>query len=243
MSAVDGKELWRQIPPEEKFALMARAHASGISAALIAIGLGSTLAVAFQVPWLMWGSMIVSPVMFQFAAGKAWRGLRPRIMLEYLAARSAARRYAYTANAKDLSVSLIFRGKMEQVFNKEEIMEELAAAVENAKEAEVWITLFKDAVVLMSEKPGGAKCELAHVLNEKVKVESRSSDGEDYSSSKEVYITITDRSQETRKVKLTSSSPAAMIVFEKTIQSQLAAARPDKGKESSGMQMLDSAFD
>src|SRR5262245_17453106 len=137
MDRIDNSEAWRQIPPEEKFALMSRAHGSGILACGITIILGCTLAVGLHMPWLMWGSMIASPLIFQFAAGKAWRDLRPKIMLEYLAARSAARRYAYTADSKDLTVSLIFRGHAEEMFEKDAIQDALEAIIANNKSAEV----------------------------------------------------------------------------------------------------------
>lgn len=222
MVALDGTEIWRTIPPEEKLELMSQAHAKGIFAALVGIMLGGTLAVALHQGWLLWASLISSPFIFQFAAGKAWRGLRPRLVLEYLAARSAARRYAFSNKGKDLTLNLMFRGKLSQVFDEENLQEALEAVFENTSEAAVWVALFGDSVVMMSEDVGGARLQLAQVLNDKISIDSRPADsGRDYANDKELLITIRTKREEERRYKLTSKHPAALIVFEKKARQQL----------------------
>ena len=220
MTDINNTEVWRQIPPEEKFELMARAQASGILAAIITIVIASTIAVGLRLTWVMWGSLVMSPFIFQFAAGKKWRSIRPVVMLEYLAVRSAARRYAFTANAKDLAVALIFRGRVEKLFGEDRIQEALEAAIEKTKEAEVWVTLFNDAVVMMSERVGGAKLEFACTLGDKLTVEGVAKEGKgDYSADKEIYLTYHGKEKEgDRRLKLTSRHPAALVVFEKKIK-------------------------
>lgn len=198
---------------------MARAQAKGVWACLITFVVGSTLAVGLQMSWIMWGSLILSPFVFQFAAGKAWRGLRPMAMLEYLGARAAARRYAFTAHSKDLSLNFVFRAVMEEQFDESDEdreLKELEQVIQNNRQIEVWVALFTDAIVLMSEQAGGAKCEFAHLLNDKVEFEGVSSDEGEYSKHREVYINWTDKRLGTSsRIKLTSNYPACLVVFEK----------------------------
>ncbi|MBN8548726.1 MAG: hypothetical protein J0M12_05385 [Deltaproteobacteria bacterium] len=232
MADIDGTEIWRTIPPEEKLELMSQAHAKGIMAASCAILVGGTLAVGLHMPWMLWGSLITAPFVFQFTAGKAWRGLRPRLVLEYLAARAAARRYAFSNKGKDLTVNMIFRGKLTRQFSEEKVQEALEAAIENTKDAAVWIALFGDSVVMMSEDVGGARCQLAQVLNDKIDVESTPGpSGKDYANDKEVFITVRNKKMEEARYKLTSRHAAALIVFEKKIRSQMQALKAEKSLE------------
>jgi len=221
MEKINSKEIWRQIPPEEKFALMSRAHAKGFVVCIIAFIVASTIAVALQLPWFMWGALLLSPFIFQFAAGKEWRGLRPRVMLEYLAARAAARRYAFTIQSKDLALNFMFRGILRREFeNDEGHMKELEWAIEHNKETEVWVALFKDSLVLMSECKGGARVEFAHLLDDKFSAEGRSDSGE-YSSDREVVLSYEDKREGLERAVLTSKYPAALVVFEKKLQGML----------------------
>lgn len=219
-------DIWRMIPPEEKFALLARAQSKGVLASSVAIIVGCTIAVALQMSWVMWAVIICSPFVFQFAAGKAWRTLRPKAMLEYLAARSASRRYAFTAKAKDLTPTVMLKGKLEEIFENEKLQEALEAMVANTKEAEVWVTLFGDAVTMISERYGGADLKFAALLDDKLQVSSRSSDGRDYSSEKELILTVSNKRGEDRRYKLTSQFPAALVVFEKKLLAQKASYLP-----------------
>lgn len=212
----DSSEVWRQIPPEEKLALMNKAHATGVLSTTISMIILCTVAIGLKQNWLLWGSLMCSPFVFQFASGKRWRHLRPKIMLEYLAARSAARRFAYAAGAKDMRVSLVFRGELESLFDAEHRNEELEAEIADHKETEVWVSLFSDCVVMMSERPGGAELEFSFLLNEKIKIEGISPDGGgEYASDRYVLFTCLDRLREGRQYKLTSQFPAALVVFEK----------------------------
>jgi len=178
MIAVDAKDLWHQIPPEEKFEMIARAHSRGVLAAFISIVAFCTVAVVLQIPWLVWASLLFSPLVFQFISGKAWRDLRPKIMLEHLAARSASRRFAFSYQAKDLGIVTQFRGVLEEMFDAERISDSLEQILEDKKAEEVWVTLFNDAVTMLVEKPGGAVLKLAHLIDESLEVRSEVPAGE-----------------------------------------------------------------
>ncbi len=220
MQSIDNNEAWKMVPPEEKLQLMSRAHAAGTLSALIWVVILSTIALALKISGIMWCGIITAPFVFQFSAGKCWRGLRPRVLLEYLAARSAARRFAFTEGARDLQARLMFRGKLERIYERADVEEALAAVAANLKEAEVWVALFQDTVVMMNEQPGGASLAFGHQLNDKIQF--KSSDDGGYSQDKEVYITAKTKTGETHNFKLTSAFPGALAVFEKkALQYQL----------------------
>jgi hypothetical protein len=210
-------DIWQGIPPEEKLEMMSAAHANGTGWVMAVIVLGGTLAVGLQVEWLLWGSMLMAPMIFQAAAGRTWRAARPISVLEYLAARTAARRYAFVVKSEDLYCRMIFRGVLEKIVeDPDEQYEDLFETTMRNNKKEVWVALFGDAVVIMSERWGGAELEFGHLLNEKLLIESNSAEiGTDYSRDKEVFLEYEDRDSGKRRVRVTSRHPAALIVFEK----------------------------
>lgn len=215
MDAIDSNELWRFIPPEEKITLLTKSQTTGVSSALIAIVVGATIAVGLQEVWVFWGSMLISPLIYQLTAGRAWRGHRPRLMLEYLAARSAARRYAYTANSKDLSMNLMFRGTLKEEYENDDLNEALSNSIFGNKEAAVWIALFTDAVIIMEENQGGATLRLGHLINDKLSVIGNT---EGYENDLEVTLKSVDKKMDGKKITLSSHCPAALTVFLKKTQ-------------------------
>ena len=216
---VDTKEIWRQIPPEEKISAMAKAHSAGFMSGAITIITCSTLAVGFKVVWLMWLSILVSPIIFQFASSKAWRDLRPRMMLEYLAARSAARRHAFNIGGKDLNLSLMFKGKLEEIFEDEQ--ENIQAKIDGRQVKQVWVALFQDSFVMMTERIGGAELRFGHIINEKFTFKTNEEDVGDYSSQKELEFVSNARDWVGHTFKLTSPHPAALIAFEKALNDKI----------------------
>ncbi|NLF25570.1 MAG: hypothetical protein GX589_07945 [Deltaproteobacteria bacterium] len=233
---INQSDAWRQIPPEEKLAMMANANSKGLFAAITACIVGGTCAVALQEVWLFWGSLMASPLVYQYAAGKAWRSVKPATILRYLAARSAARRYAYSADSKDLELSLIFRANLERIYGEQHLQEALEAMVRNNKETEVWVGLFPDVVVMLSERPGGAALEFAQPLDDKLTIESQSASGQDYANDKELFLSAREKGNKITKIKLTSRFPGALVVFEKRLLAfqnrclELAAKDPSRPK-------------
>lgn len=221
MSKLSSDEIWRQIPPEEKFELLAKSQASGIQGALVLIITLATIAVGLKIKWLLWASFICSPLVYQFAAGKAWRKIKPGVMLEYLAARSVARRFAYISKAADLTPQVIFRAAVtEELNDSQNAINEAIQAIEKANERSLmWISLLNSAVVAFFEAPQGARLEFVSLINEQVKIEGRNldeSDG-DYSANRELLLTIYADSPKERKYRITSPYPAALVVFEKRL--------------------------
>ncbi|RMG40576.1 MAG: hypothetical protein D6719_10515 [Candidatus Dadabacteria bacterium] len=223
-------EIWRIIPPEEKVEALNKAHARGILVTVITLIIMFTLAVAFKAAWLVWSSLLLVPFIFQFAAGKEWRTLRPKMLLEYLAARAAARRFAFTVRANELEPKLIFRGYLEELYSNDELEELFGEAVDRDQSMPVWITLFKDAVVIMKEEPGGARLEFGHLLNDKLQVHTKVNGEDEYSAEREIILQATDRKAR-RRVKITSDYPAALLVFDKKLKEYMQEYRDKWGME------------
>lgn len=219
MERIDARELWRYIPPEEKIDLLNRVHGQGILAALISVVVASTCAVGLQLTWLLWGSILIAPLVFQFTAGRAWRDLKPRLMLEYLAARSCARRLAFVQNSRSLTAELIFRATATEHFEESEVQEALEASLQNQQEEKVWVALFSDVVVVMVERPGGARLKFSCTIDDKLEIRDESPSGQgDYSDDKILYLSFLEKNGVKRTISITSKHPASLIVFEKKLR-------------------------
>jgi hypothetical protein len=139
-------------------------------------------------------------------------------MLTYLAARSVARRFAFTCNARDLGIMMIFRGNIEEAFRADEIEEELNSIIESNRNTEVWIALLNDSVVMMSESTGGATLVLSHLINDRIEIESRTP--RDYAQTRELMLSVNGRDDMHKRFKITSPFPAALVVFERKFAAQ-----------------------
>jgi hypothetical protein len=203
-------EIWRKIPPEEKLELMARAQSRGVAATLALLAITATVAVGLKLPWLFWGAFLVIPIVFQFAAMKEWRTLKPRTMLEYLAARSASRRFAYVALSQDLTVLLLYKGTLERLpVDSGEQLEDLSVDGTHGHTTPVWVALFPDTLVVMSERRGGAQPELVHTLREKLQLTAEGFD--ESGESRRLMVEINDETKPTQRWSITSSYPAALL--------------------------------
>jgi hypothetical protein len=138
-------------------------------------------------------------------------------MLDYLAARSAARRYAYGAQAKDLTVDLMFKGTLQRDFAALGESEELDARIEDRDRVAVWVSIFADTIVMMSERSGGAKLEMIHSILERIEVTPEGFDDSD-SGSRRLVIDVEVRKGEIERWFLTSAYPAALLVCERRIK-------------------------
>lgn len=223
------EEAWRLIPPEEKLTILSRAHACGVQWAFTGILLGGTLAVSFQAPALFWTSLIASPIIFQFSASRRWRSLRPKSVIEYLAARSVTRRYAYAIKSNDLEILLLFRGLLSHEPDGTDAFELYTQHYgDEFRDIPVWIALFPDSVVIISEQIGGANLEFGHVINARFKMRSDSPDGKSYSQELSVFLEYDDRNYGKHLVKLTSRYPAAINAFEKKLGEILSTPRAER---------------
>jgi hypothetical protein len=210
-------DIWRKVPPEEKLELMARAQSKGVGASLVILIITATVAVGLRLPWVFWAAFATVPFAFQFASARAWRDIKPRTVLEYLAARSAARRYAYGAQAADLTVDLMFKGRLGRDFSSLGESAELDARLEDRDAVNVWVSLFPDTIVMISERAGGAKLEMVYSTIERLAV---TAEGFDDSSPEQrrLVFDVEPRKGERERWFLTSPYPAALLVCERKIK-------------------------
>ncbi len=225
-------EIWNIVPPEEKLELLARAQVSGITTATIMCAVSFTLAIALKIQWLIWISLCASPLVFQTGASRAWRGLKPKVMLEYLAARSVARRFAYAANSQALDLELLFRGKVSEVKEGEssQLSDAISSIESAADEATVWIGLLKDSVVAFRESQGGGVLEFVSITDKRIEVSAKNQDDskKDYSSNREILIKFNESFGKSNAFRITSDYPVALNVLEKKL-----IARVEHSKKAS----------
>lgn len=220
-------EAWNAVSPEERLDLISQAHAEGVSAAFAFAMLMSSIAYGFDKIWLLWfaaaGALLVMPLF----ASYAWRRGKPTLILQYLAARSVARRYAFGAKVPDLDLVLIFRGEYKELFeNAEEEFKAQRGNVDfNASNREfvpVWIALMRGGIVIMSERLGGARLEF--ISNISSNLEFREAElAED--PDEDGWIIVGTGLSVGRKVLLKSKHKASLYVFSKRVEQLLVEVR------------------
>lgn len=228
---LNSDDIWRTIPPEEKLELLARSQYSGIMTSLMLIGISFTMAIALKIPWLIWASILGSPLLFQVSAHKKWRDIKPKRVLEYLAARTVARRFAYAANSDNLYIELLFKGQSQLIAKKKinEIDEKNAMVDLKIKEMEegvrstaTWIALLPGAVVGFREGRDGATLEFVSAIDKRMLVNGESPDSEtEYANDRTVFLTMKKSLTEDVTFKLTSDYPAALVAFEQSLKHKL----------------------
>jgi hypothetical protein len=172
MDVQNFNELWKRIPPEEKLLLNSAANSFGVIIAFFLFLMLSALAIGYKEPLLLWGGLALTPLVFQLASSRDWRKRRSHTVLEYLAARSAVRRFAYNLCCLDLEVQLLFKGALKKVTSIE------ASDLDSPPTGDekdpfsgyqpVWIAFFRDGIVIVSESIGGAQVEFMHLINDKL---------------------------------------------------------------------------
>jgi len=227
MEKVNYNEFWGKIPPEEKILLLNRTQAAGALAGVIFVLGAAGVAVGFQFPWLFWGALLVVPVLFKLVVNTSFKRQKSGLMLLYLGARSAARRFAFKLNSTDLTVNLLFRGELASV-SASSVKDDISSSElqEGAEDSTpVWIALFGDAVVILSEGSGGARLRFGHLIGGNLRVRGISTDGTgDYSKNRIVMLESDDTARYPRVFHITSRTPGALVVFEKKLQASLVLA-------------------
>lgn len=221
---------WNSVALEERLELVSRCQANGLVAGLTFALMMGAVAYGFdKFPLLLvafGGALLVHPMF----ASYTWRKAKPAIILQYLAARSMARRYAYGIGIGDLDIILIFRGEMLNQFkNEEEELEFLSRQdvdLDNPNEAviPVWICLMRGGLALLSERQGGAKLEFLTPLTR----ENPCKAGVDADGTPSGLLTVGGVGQAKGKsVGIRSRYPAAMYVFERQLK-RLIEEAPDQ---------------
>jgi hypothetical protein len=218
MDTISTDQMWSRIPPEEKFHLLSQSHASGTSAVLLLGLVCGVLAVGLGEQGIMWLALILLPIVFQQTAAKRWRELKPRTILEYLAVRSAARRFAFAARARDLSVHLIVRGNWTEDGPDES--EQIATFETGVSSRAVWLILLGDCLVCLSEGAHGATLEYGAHLRDELEMQSvvgESSKGKQLPL-RELRFWKQSSGQGRISCRFTTPYPGALAVFEHLLQ-------------------------
>jgi hypothetical protein len=217
---INHQEFWNCIPLEEKLLIMHRAQGSGVIYAMMVILGASGVAIGYKFMFVFWGSVLIAPIVYKLVSNGCFKQHQSQLMLLYLGARSAVRRYAYRYNSVDLTLELLLRGTLLIV------REPITEGSEPSKDEEVldsrkndlipvWIALFCDTVVVIGEGSGGARLYFAHNFVKGLGVRGFSLNDEgDYSRRRVVALR---RPNEQDEYLLQSDTPAALIVFEKKL--------------------------
>jgi hypothetical protein len=218
-------DAWNGVALEERIELISRANGQGIVAALGTVCFLGATAYGFDKIWMLGASFAAALMVMPLFASFSWRRNKSAMILQYLAVRSVARRYAYGFNVTDLDIILIFRGFMEERFSsvedemlskQHEDIELDHAAVEGRKA--VWICLMRGGVLMLSENSGGAKPEFFTPVAPEVVCEKPRDD--ERTAERAVALTGGGPARG-RRIIITSDYPGALYVFEKQVQKLL----------------------
>ncbi|MDR2338374.1 MAG: hypothetical protein LBE20_07025 [Deltaproteobacteria bacterium] len=166
MSNINIENVWGAISGEEKDELLARAQANGIFASFVFIVLTTSAAFGFNQPWVIFVGIFCSVIIMPLFANRTWRVQKPTKILQYLAVRSVARRYAYGFGLRRIDITMLMRGYLQEVNNQtvqdlnfEQLSADELTKNTLSKKKEVWICLIQSGILVISEKLGGAKLE------------------------------------------------------------------------------------
>ncbi len=210
-------DVWNTVALEERLELISRAHAQGAIASVVFMVYMGAVAYGVDMIWLLAVAMFGAMLVFSLFSGYVWRTGKPQLILSYLAVRSVARRYAYGYSIPELDVILIFRGQMRELF-EEGTLDEQKQNVEfdssSVGDRDVWICLLRGAVLILSERAGGAKLEFIAQVSEEI--DCRKPTAKEDLSDRSIVVQGAGISRG-RQVGLSSRYPGAMYVFEKQL--------------------------
>ena len=216
-------DIWQKIPPEEKKELASRAQSTAISTVLVVLMLGWAMAVGMREQWYFWGTFLIVPIAFQVATSKAWHALKPKLIVEYTAARATACFYAQQAKAAHMVPSVQFKGLLERQFSDDQ-QSESDISPDSAEEprgpVSVWVTLFPDSLVMFSETPFGSQREFAHALAEDLSVTTEEME-DDFGDQRRLMISVRDVAGAERRWVLASKHAAQLSICQRRLLSAM----------------------
>ncbi len=217
------QDIWQKIPPEERAEVVTRAQSSAISTILAVLMFGWAIAVGMREQWYFWGTFLIVPFAFQIATSKAWHALKPKLIVEYTAARATACFYAQQAHGRNLVPTAQFRGFLERQFSDDQQSESDHSASDTEEPREpvaVWVTLFPDSLVMFSETPFGSQREFAHCTSEDISVSTEEME-EDFGSQRRLLISVRDKAGAERRWVLTSKNAAQLAACQRKLLSAM----------------------
>jgi hypothetical protein len=244
------QDIWQKIPPEEKTEVVSRAQSTAISAILVVLMFGWAMAVGMREQWYFWGTFLIVPFAFQVATSKAWHALKPKLIVEYTAARATACFYAQQANGHHLIPSTQFRGLLERQFSDDQHPE--SDLSEERKEeprgpVRVWITLFPDSLVMFSETPFGSQREFAHSFSEDISVSTEEME-EDFGDQRRLMLSVRDEAGAERRWVLSSKHAPQLTICQRKLlgameRRQFLVAQASLAKQNAIKQEIQAALE
>ncbi len=219
--------MWQKVPEEERKEILIHAHSKAVETCSTLTLVGGAAAVALRMPWILVGVVMLVPVLYQVITKRMWLESKPRTLIRYFVASLTARRYASLVAAADTSLKLIFRGSLESVPLEEETKssdEEVQAFADELKEEkipprDVWISLFPDSLVMISEGETGARLEFAHsTLQDFVVALDSPEDESGDSQVNRLLIQTGNEEQITGRWILTSGHTSSLVACERKIR-------------------------
>jgi hypothetical protein len=154
---------WQRVPAEERKAVVALAQAQALGSCLTLLALGATAAWALKMPTLLLATGVITPVVFQAIFTRAWTRAKPRAIAEYLAAEHTARHFAKILQAPHTGVNFLFRATAEQARERLNDSEESQPHKQpTSTKIPVWVSLFPESLLMVTEGKDGAKLVFAH---------------------------------------------------------------------------------
>lgn len=210
---LNAEQAFNAVSLEERIALVAKSQGAGVSAMCVAFIATIPVAYGFNNIYLLAIGAAFCSLLYQAFCSRAWRQEKPKLVLEYLAARTAGRRFAFMYNIKELEVQFVLRGKAKILSNdpnKTQISLPGISSVLTEKPKDVWICLLEGGVTVFSESAGGARLEFATKLGRNNILTTR----EDEGLGKVVTLTG-DGVSAGHGIEISSPFPASTYVFEK----------------------------
>lgn len=218
--ALSVERAWNTVALEERLELISRSNAEGMVAAIGFVAFFGSVAYGFDEIWLLWASLIGALIISPLFASISWRRGKPELILKYLAARSVTRRYGYGSSIPDLDIVILFRGMMRDLYSSEEeasvLQQNEEVDLDNPQKGdrEVWICLMVGGIIILSEKPGGAKLEMSVLVSPDLVLE-KATDVED-APPRALVLEGSGMSRGKRAL-LWSNSVGALYVFERKV--------------------------
>lgn len=216
-------DVWQKIPPEEKLQLLARAQSTGISTIFVLLMFTGSMAVGLKSPWIFWGSFFAVPFVFQMAAAKSWRIVKPKAVVEYTAARATASVYANQVHGHDLNPTLVFKGTLERSSQEEGDLSADTFIEEDVMPrgpVPVWVTLFPDSLVMFSESPHGSRKEFACSIFDELTISSEGMD-DITNPDKRILVALKNKAGDESQWTLRSDYPASLVACERKLHSAI----------------------
>lgn len=213
-------DAWNAVALEERLELISKAKAQGIIFATAVAFLIGAAAYGYDSVYLMFFGMAVALIAFPMSTGRIWRRCKSELILTYLAVRSVARRYGYAYKVPYLDIVLIFRGEYELLYSSDEekaLSEQYREVDFDAStkgKKEVWVCLLRGAVILLSERLGGAKLEFINNIGSSTNCRKPTADE---SKDGRALVISSGGPHQTKNVLISSKYPGALYVFEKRL--------------------------